>query len=153
MEPKMGAERPRPQVSGADGYEAVNVRRLRPLRVLLAMRDRRFMRVTCFLLERRGYDVTQEGSAGIVQAASKFRADVVVFEGELSRGSSARTLAALAALDQPPGVVTITADGDTNGAAGAAVIRKWTSVEDLAREIDAAALRRGAQLEERRSGS
>ena len=33
--------------------------RLRPLRVLLAGRDRRFLRVTSFLLSQRGYDVVE----------------------------------------------------------------------------------------------
>jgi CheY-like chemotaxis protein len=150
---QMGPESPRARANGADGHEIANVRRLRPLRVLLAMRDRRFMRVTCFLLERRGYDVAQEGGAAVVQAASRFRADVVVFEADLSRGSSARMVAGLAALPAPPGVVTITADAEALGFAGATAIEKWTSVDDLAREIDAASLRRGAQLERRTSGS
>lgn len=111
------------------------------------------MRVTCFLLERRGYDVAQEGGVAIVPAALRFRADVVVFEADVSRGSSARTLAGLAALPTPPGVITITADAEAVGFAGATAIEKWISVDDLAREIDAASLRRGAQLERRTSGS
>ena len=47
-----------------------------PRRVLLAMRDRRFMRVTEFLLERRGYAVVQEGGSNVVDAAHRARADV-----------------------------------------------------------------------------
>ena len=111
------------------------------------------MRVTCFLLERRGYEVAQEGGVGIVQAASRFRADVVVFEANLSRGSSARVLAGLAALPAPPGVVTITAESKGNGLADETAVTKWTAVDDLAQEIDAASLRRGARPEQRTYGS
>jgi hypothetical protein len=150
---EMRPERPRADASGADGHESTNVRRLRPLRVLLAMRDRRFMRVTCFLLERRGYEVAQEGGAGIVQAASRFRADVVVYEANLSRGSSARVLAGLAALAAPPGVVTVTAARNGYAPPDEAAVKKWTSVDDLAQEIDAASLRRGARPEQHTYGS
>src|SRR6476620_7342434 len=83
------------------------VRRLRPLRILLALRDRKFMRVTCFLLERRGYEVVQNGSARVVEAAARVQPDVVVFEADASRGSSARILAGLVALPRAPGVIAI----------------------------------------------
>jgi hypothetical protein len=150
---EMRPERPRARANEVDPHESANVRRLRPLRVLLAMRDRRFMRVTCFLLERRGYEVAQEGGAGIVQAASRFRADVVVFEANLSRGSSARVLAGLAALATPPGVVTIKAERNGNGLADETAVKKWMSVDDLAQEIDAASLRQGAHPEQHTYGS
>jgi hypothetical protein len=134
-------------VLSAAGHEPPSkVRRLRPLRVLLAMRDRRFMRVTSFLLERRGYEVLQEGSAGIVEAAARSRADVVVFEADASRGSSARIVAALTALPTAPGVVTIGGTGADDRLPGAPALEKWTPVDDLAREIDAASLRRRVPL-------
>lgn len=120
-----------------------NVRRLRPLRILLAMRDRRFMRVTAFLLERRGYAVVQEGGSNVLDAAVRARVDVVVLERDGSRGSTARTVAALLALPTAPGLVTI---GETEQLAGVAAVPKWTAVDELAREIDAASLRRGLPL-------
>ena len=119
------------------------VRRLRPLRILLAMRDRKFMRVTCFLLERRGYDVVQDGSASVVEAAARAHPDVVVFEAEASRGSAARILAGLAALPRAPGVITIVEPKLHGSLLGVAAVAKWTPVDELAREIDAASLRRG----------
>jgi CheY-like chemotaxis protein len=120
---------------------ARNVRRLRPLRVLLVSRDRRFMRVTSFLLERRGYDVLQASSADIVEAAVRSRADVVVLEPEPSRATSARAVAALAALPTPPGIVRID-NGAGEGALGASAVSKWAHIDDLAREIDSASLHR-----------
>ena len=62
------------------------VRRLRPLRILLTLRDRKFTRVTCFLLEQRGYEVVQDRSASVVEAAARVQPDVVVFEADASRG-------------------------------------------------------------------
>jgi hypothetical protein len=122
------------------------VRRLRPLRILLALRDRKFMRVTCFLLERRGYDVVQDGSARVVEAAARVQPDVVVFEAEPSRGSSARILAGLAALPGAPGVITIVEQELHGSLLGVATVAKWTPVDELAREIDAASLRRGQTI-------
>ena len=122
------------------------VRRLRPLRILLALRDRKFMRVTCFLLEQRGYEVVQDQSARVVEAAARVQPDVVVFEAEASRGSSARILAGLAALPGAPGVVTIVEQELQGSLLGVAAVAKWTPVDELAREIDAASLRRGRRL-------
>jgi hypothetical protein len=127
-------------MASAANLSAPNVRRLRPPRVLLAMRDRRFMRVTAFLLERRGYTVVQEGGSNVVDAAERSRVDVVVIEGETSRGASARLLAALTALSTAPGLISIV-DGEGDRVAGVPALRKWTPVDDLAREIDSASLR------------
>lgn len=119
---------------------ARNVRRLRPLRVLLVSRDRRFMRVTSFLLERRGYDVLQASSTDIIEATVRSRADVVVLDPEPSRATSARAVAALAALPTPPGVVMIENGGE--GTPGASAVPKWARIDDLALEIDSASLHR-----------
>lgn len=120
---------------------ARNVRRLRPLRVLLVSRDRRFIRVTSFLLERRGYDVLQVSSPDVVEAAVRSRADVVVLEPEPSRAMSARAIAALAALPTPPGIVMIE-NGGHEEAPGTSAVTKWARIDDLAREIDTASLHR-----------
>jgi CheY-like chemotaxis protein len=129
-------------MASAANLSVPNVRRIRPLRVLLAMRDRRFMRVTAFLLERRGYAVVQEGGSNVVDAAQRSRVDVVVIEGEASRGTSARTLAALTALPTAPRLINIV-DGEAGEQlAGVPAIAKWTPVDELARQIDAVSLRR-----------
>lgn len=128
-------------MASAANLSAPNVRRLRPLRVLLAMRDRRFMRVTAFLLERRGYAVVQEGGSNVLDAADRLRVDVVVVEGEASRGDSARLLAALTALPTAPGLISIVDTEDGEQVAGVPALAKWTPVDDLAREIDSASLR------------
>lgn len=144
--PRLDAEgmaSPANRIAGAD-ESAANIRRLRPLRVLLAVRDRRFLRVTSFLLERRGYDVVLEGNANIAEAAARCRADVVLFDSDASRGSIARTIAALDALPAPPALLAISSDDGGGQLPGIATIPKWAPVDDLAHEIEAASLRRGA---------
>jgi hypothetical protein len=106
------------------------------------MRDRKFMRVTAFLLERRGYAVVQEGGSNVVDAALRSRVDVVVLEGEASRGTSAKTLAALTALPTAPSLIRIFDDNAGEHLAGVPAIAKWTPVDELAREIDALSVRR-----------
>jgi hypothetical protein len=129
-------------MASAADWSAQNVRRIRPPRVLLAMRDRRFMRVTAFLLERRGYAVVQEGGSNVIDAALRSRVDVVVLEGEASRGMSAKTLAGLNALPTAPSLISIFDPPSGEQLAGVPAIAKWTPVDELAREIDAASLRR-----------
>ena len=137
----------RPADSSTAGTDLpAKVRRLRPLRVLLALRDRKFMRVTCFLLEQRGYDVVQDGSARVVEAAARVQPDVVLFEADASRGSSARILAGLAALPMAPGVITIVEQELHGSLLGVAAVGKWTPVDELAREIEAASLCRGRRI-------
>jgi AmiR/NasT family two-component response regulator len=119
---------------------------LRPLRILLALRDRKFTRVTCFLLEQRGYDVVQDRSARVVEAAARVQPDVVVFEADVSRGSSARILAGLAALPRAPGVIAIVEQELHGSLLGVPAVAKWTPVDELAREIDAASLRGGRKI-------
>jgi hypothetical protein len=106
------------------------------------MRDRGFMRVTAFLLERRGYAVVQEGGSNVVDAALRSRVDVVVLEGEASRATSAKTLAALTALPTAPSLISIFDDDGGERLAGVPAIAKWTPVDELAREIDAVSVRR-----------
>jgi len=132
---------------------AANVRRLQPLRVLLAGRDRRFLRVTSFLLARRGYDVAQASSEETVSAAERHRADVVVLETNDSRVSAARKVAALQALSKTPSVLVVVEAGDHKRWEGLPTIRKWTPLDDLVNEIEAASLGRLAPVGEEKEGA
>ena len=130
-----------------------NIRRLHPLRVLLAARDRKFIRVTSFLLERRGYDVIQENGKAIAEAVTRCRADVVLLEADMSRASTARTLTALEALPTPPGVVAIYSGEGAEHLPGVTSLSKWAPIEELQQRIDAAALERGFTAHRHRSQS
>ena len=68
--------------------------RLQPLRVLLSGRDRRFLRVTSFLLAQRGYDVHDTSPRKTLEAVERHRADVVLLETETSRTVAGRKIAA-----------------------------------------------------------
>jgi CheY-like chemotaxis protein len=130
------------ELAGDSGTQPSNVRRLQPLRVLLAGRDRRFMRVTSFLLTRRGYAVSRSSLADAVAAADQQRSDVVLVELDGSRVEAGRAIAALQASPAAPAVVTLAAEGAENVWSGLRALDKWTPIETLAAEIDAAALRR-----------
>lgn len=127
-----------------------NVRRLQPLRVLLAGRDRRFLRVTAFLLSRRGYDVTEAPLNESVPAADRFHADVVLLDAGMSRAEAARLANQLTALACPPAVLVVTANGH-RASAGLRVVEKWEPIDDLVKEIEAASLER--QLPALRAGA
>jgi CheY-like chemotaxis protein len=130
------------ELAGDSSPQPSNVRRLQPLRILLAGRDRRFMRVTSFLLSRRGYAVTRASLANAVGAAETQRSDVVLVELDGSRVDAGRTIAALQASAAMPAVVLLVLDAADNGWTGLRTLDKWTPIETLAAEIEAAALRR-----------
>ena len=134
-----------------------NVRRLQPLRILLCGRDRRFVRVTSFLLSRRGYEVSQAGAADLVDAAERHRSDVVVFEPSESNVAAAQTISALQTSKASPALLLIV-DGDEGRWNGLPTVDKWTPIDELVTEIETAALRRippsvAALLVDRESGS
>jgi CheY-like chemotaxis protein len=118
-----------------------NLRRLQPLRVLLAGRDRRFLRVTAFLLSRRGYDVSEAPLSDSAPAADRFHADVVLLDAGMSRAEAARLANQLTALPSPPAVLVVSANGHKPGA-GLRVVEKWEPIDDLVKEIEAASLER-----------
>lgn len=118
-----------------------NIRRLQPLRVLLAGRDRRFLRVTAFLLSRRGYDVNEAPLGESVPAAERFNADVVLLDAGMSRAEAARLANQLHALPCSPAVLVVTANGNMQGA-GMRLVEKWEPIDELVEEIEAASLSR-----------
>jgi hypothetical protein len=123
---------------------AENVQRLQPLRVLLSGRDRRFARVTSFLLSRRGYDVGHAELGDLAEAAERRRADVVLLETDGSRAAAGRVLAALQALSLPPAVLVVCDEHDRKPWDGVRSIAKWTPLDRLVSEIEAASLARHA---------
>jgi CheY-like chemotaxis protein len=121
---------------------AANVRRLQPLRILLCGRDRRFVRVTCFLLRRKGYDVAAASPDDTVNAAQRHRADVVLLESGGSRAVAARRVAALATLKTAPGVLVVTDESGDGRWRGLSTVEKWTPLDALVETIEAAARNR-----------
>jgi CheY-like chemotaxis protein len=122
----------------ATGGQTGTVTRFQPLRILLAGRDRRYLRVTSFLLEQRGYIVFFAKPDDAADAAKRHRADVVLLEGDRLRTDAARRAAAVAALN-PNAHVILLVDATPNGPTGVTMLRKWAELEDLVNEIEAAA--------------
>jgi CheY-like chemotaxis protein len=129
-------------VVGAHEQQPTNVRRLQPLRILLAGHDRRFMRVTAFLLSRRGYAVSRSSLADALQTAERQRADVVLIELDGSRVETGRVVAALQASAAAPALLLLGGNGPSDAWTGLSALYKWTPIDVLAGEIEAAALHR-----------
>jgi hypothetical protein len=100
------------------------------------------MRVTSFLLSRRGYAVAQSAAAHAVDAAQRNKADVVVLEDGTSRAAIARDIAALGALAAAPSVLLVT-DNDRRWL-GLRTVEKWMPIDALVNEIEAASRNRPA---------
>jgi len=133
-------------VQAGEGAGEAKVHRLQPLRVLLSSRDRRFVRVTSFLLSRKGYTVAEAAPAEAVDAAARHRADVVLLEDGESRASAAKYAAALAALASRPGVLVVTEERARHSWPGMRTVEKWAPLEALVHEIEAASLSRATPL-------
>jgi CheY-like chemotaxis protein len=120
----------------AIGGHTGTVTRFQPLRVLLAGRDRRYIRVTSFLLERRGYTVRSTTVDDVAEAAQRYRSDVVLLEGDRVRTDAARRAAAVAALN-PTARVILVVDTPAPAWTGLETLRKWMELDELVEEIEA----------------
>ena len=126
--------------------EDAKLQRLRPLRVLLAGRDRRYLRVTSFLLSQRGYDVVETSSKKTLQAVERHKSDVILLETNDTRGVAARMVAALETLPTAPSVLVVFEDDEDDRWQGFKAVKKWTPIDELVREIETAAVNRPAPL-------
>jgi CheY-like chemotaxis protein len=126
--------------------EDTKLHRLRPLRVLLAGRDRRYLRVTSFLLSQRGYDVVETGSKKTLQAVERHKSDVILLETNDTRGVAARMVAALETLPTAPSVLVVFEDDDDDRWQGFKAVKKWTPIDELVQQIETAAVNRPAPL-------
>ena len=126
--------------------EDVKLHRIRPLRVLLAGRDRRYLRVTSFLLSQRGYDVVETSSKKTLQAVERHKSDVILLETNDTRGVAARMVAALETLPTAPSVLVVFEDDDDDRWQGFKAVKKWTPIDELVQQIETAAVNRPAPL-------
>jgi CheY-like chemotaxis protein len=126
--------------------EDLKLRRLRPLRVLLAGRDRRYLRVTSFLLSQRGYDVVETSSKKTLQAVERHKSDVILLETNDTRGVAARMVAALETLPTAPSVLVVFENDEDDRWQGFKAVKKWMPIDELVQEIETAAVNRPAPL-------
>jgi ActR/RegA family two-component response regulator len=121
-------------MSSADrGLE--NVRSLRPQRVLVITRDRRYLRTVGFLLARAGFAVDRaERVSEAFELVDRHQPDVVVVDASGSIPAAARLAAAIEGLRPGARVLVVSEDGERSAAVSLRLFPKW-SVEKLVSEI------------------
>ncbi len=125
-----------------DGSGLGNVRALQPARVVIAGRDKRFVKVASFLLARRGFQVSHaESDAELMQLADKQSIDVVVLDASTSLSASLRTAAALSAV-HPNLRILVATERQSASEVGSTYkqIDKWRNLGALPDEVARAQL-------------
>ena len=118
---------------GPDGA----VRRLRPIRVLLVGRDRRFLRAAAVLLGRRGCEVrTIERPSELLETVEAQRTNVVVLDGTDSISATARAVAALETLPVPVSWLIVYEGSDEEPLRQLRLLPKWGAFEEIASEVE-----------------
>ena len=107
---------------------------LRPIRVLVAARDRRFLRAAAVLLAERGYMIRAiEKMSQVPAVALQWRANVVVLDvtGQVSK--TLRAAAAVEGAEPPTGVVLV---GDGEDAVRVSAAPKWDTLDELGEQVE-----------------
>jgi len=112
-----------------------NVRSLRPQRVLVVTRDRRYLRTAGFLLARAGFVVDRaERVSEALELVDRHQPDVVVVDASGSLRAAARLAAAIEGLRPGARVVVVSEDGERSAAVNLRLFPKW-SVEALVSQV------------------
>lgn len=113
------------------------VTRLRPIRVCVSSRDTRRVRVTRFLLERRGFATCAAGSLGETRdVVRRERVDVVVLDATRALADAIEAAEAIRGSAPHAGVVLV---GDAGGArplSNIPLVRGWDELPGLAAAIE-----------------
>jgi DNA-binding NtrC family response regulator len=121
--------------------DRLNVHFLRPIRVLVASRDLRFVSLVRFLLGRDQIGVEATPTLNeLLDAVRETSADVVVIDVDGALEHAAQAVAKLEAV-HPDVTVMVVADGATPATSALAARPKWLELEELSREIQRAYLR------------
>jgi DNA-binding NtrC family response regulator len=113
------------------GVNLDNVRALRRLRVLVATRDRRFLRVAGFLLARDEFEVESTARPrDLLQVIERQPPDIVILDASESLAEAARCVAAAEAL-HPHVTVLVVSDDAAASTINLRVFEKWKSFEQL----------------------
>jgi DNA-binding NtrC family response regulator len=114
-----------------------NVRALRPPRVLLAVSDRRFVRVAGFLLARHGFDVdSTRRPRELLELMEQHPPDVVILDGSESLAEAARIAGAVEALHPHVTVIVVAEEAARARAGNLRIFPKWTSFDQLVLNIE-----------------
>jgi chemotaxis response regulator CheB len=107
------------------------------IRVVLAARDRRFVRVTSFLLGRKGFLIESvRGPEHLLGAVDRHRPDVVILDGTDSLTAKAKTIAEIEALSYPVAVLVVADAPEVSSPKSVRLVHKWTPFDQLADEVE-----------------
>lgn len=106
-------------------------------RVVLAARDRRFLRVTSFLLAREGFVVdSTRRLEDLLELVQRQRPDVVILDGMDSLTMTARALAEIEALPYSVAVLVVAEVPEASSPTSVRLLHKWTSFDQLLDEVE-----------------
>jgi hypothetical protein len=116
-----------------------NVRPLRPIRVLLAGRDARYLRAMAFLFDHRGYETSLNFKPGtLFEDVDAFRPEVVVLVEADSFGDAIGQARALLASRERLHVVVSTSRPDAPDTGELRFVAKWGPFPSLADAVERA---------------
>jgi DNA-binding NtrC family response regulator len=120
------------------GVNLDNVRVLRRLRVLVAARDRRFLRVAGFLLARGGFEVeSTPRPRDLLQVVERKPPDIVILDASEALADAALCVAAVEALYPHVTVLVVSDDDAAASTLNLQVYDKWKSFERLVKGLRA----------------
>ena len=121
-------------------FDMAKVRPLRPPRVVVAVADTRFVRLACFLLTRRGFDVqSTKRPKELLGLLDRRVADVAILDGTASFTDAARLAGAIEALHPEVTVILVAENPQAVEPIGnLRLFPKWTAFDELARSIERA---------------
>jgi hypothetical protein len=120
-------------------HALANVRPLRPVRVLLAGRDPRYVRAMTFLLGRRGYDVRSGLTArAIFTDVEDYKPDVVVLVEADSFGETVALADQILVLSDTVSVIVATTRHDAPPGNRLRFIERWAPFDVLAEAVERA---------------
>ena len=117
--------------------DGASIVRLRPIRVLLTGRDRRFLRTAEVLLRRHRCEVSStDRPSELLDRVARHRPNVVVVDGSDSLAAAARAVAALEALPSPVSAVVVCDHPPDKSLRHLHVLPKWGAFDELLSEVE-----------------
>jgi DNA-binding NtrC family response regulator len=124
-------------VSQQSNGRLASVEPARGIRVVLAARDRRFRRVTSFLLGRKGFLIDSVRTTDeLLRVVERQRPDVVILDGTDSLTGTTRAIAAIEALSHPVAVLVVAEAPDASSPRSLRLLHKWTPFNRLVDEVE-----------------